>query len=67
MLVLTNYSAIVFIMKRQIYVSQPSEKGGYEVAKWNEKEQNYQPFEANYSEEVAKQRARELNAGEKSY
>ena len=49
-------------MKRQIYVSQPSEKGGYEVAKWSEKEQDYIPLESNYSEAEAKQRAKELNA-----
>ena len=54
-------------MKRQIYVAQPSEAGGYEVAKWSENEQNYLPFEPNYTIEGAKQRARELNAEEESY
>jgi len=54
-------------MKRQIYVAQPSEAGRYEVAKWNEKEQNYLPIETNYTVEGAKQRARELNAEEESY
>ena len=49
-----------------MYVAQPSEKGKFEVAKWSEMDQNYLPFETNYSEQVAQQRASELNEEEQS-
>ena len=42
---------------KQIYVAQPSEDGGFEVARWNEIRQGYFPIESNYTEEVANQRA----------
>ena len=51
-------------MKKQLFVAQPSENGGFEVAKWSEKEQNYLPFESVHTEKEAKQRATELNAEE---
>ena len=49
-----------------MYVAQPSEKGKFEGAKWREKDQNYRTFETNYYEQVAQQRASELNEEEQS-
>ncbi len=47
----------------QIYVSQPRDKGGYEVARWNAIEKKYvaMPAEKFNNEEDAKARARALN------
>lgn len=47
----------------QIYVSQPRDEGGYEVARWNALEKKYvvMPAEVFNNEEDAKARARALN------
>lgn len=47
----------------QKFVSQPSDNGGYEVAKWDEIKQQYIPvFEEVYPmEELALSRAQQLN------
>lgn len=49
-------------MKQQIYVSQPSENGGFEVAKLNEKGTDYIPTHFKYTHKLdADNKARELN------
>lgn len=49
-------------MKQQIYVCQPSENGGYEVAKLNENGTEYIPTHFKYAYKLdADNKARELN------
>ena len=47
--------------KIQMFVSQPNEKGYYEVAKWDCLKRDYIPLETNLTEVDAIERARILN------
>ena len=47
--------------KVQMFVSQPSEKGYYEVAKWDYKEKEYVPLVTNLTDADAIERAKVLN------
>ena len=47
--------------KVQMFVSQPNEKGYYEVAKWNYKEKEYVPLETYLTGADAIERAKVLN------
>lgn len=47
--------------KIQMFVSQPNEKGYYEVAKWDCSKKEYIPLEINLTEADANERARILN------
>lgn len=47
----------------QKFVSQPSDNGGYEVAKWNEIQQQYIPMQGEVypDENEANERAQQIN------
>lgn len=45
----------------QKFSTQPAENGGYEVIRWNELLQKWEPIEWYPTEEEAKRRAAELN------
>lgn len=47
--------------KIQMFVSQPSENGFFEVAKWDYKEKEYVPLVTNLTEADAIERAKVLN------
>ncbi len=47
--------------KIQMFVSQPNEKGYYEVAKWDCSKKEYIPLEINLTEADANERAKVLN------
>lgn len=47
----------------QKFTTQPSNDGQYEICRWNEMEEKWQPIRAEKypTEEIAKERAAELN------